>query len=1441
MVVMAVINTSCVAAETWPNKEVPGVPYWKLLPNEICTEDPENGTVCVKKPSAVSDYVKVEEFEMEKGDKLKWKIKMNMNDKLCNDIGSSSTATDFREIADEYLEDKEKWIELAMMDVYPVKTKTDTVFIDMTDCEEEIEVELEKWETGIPLWIGWGTQSWVTSEQCTINTTRNTTDVTYANCDVDITDDATLYVEHDFYCNVTGQNEFRVNVTANGTLWIGGVEWDNNGVDGLDCRTYIYGELISNGTSFHDDAELWWYGNANGTISNYYTETNRRDNFYGNTHVTIRNSLDGDTRGPRVHITGDETFEVYGAGGGGTPRDFYYRSYDGGMNITFYDVSTYYIYVDTKSDRTGTTLINSSHLEAYSDMKGRVVFNQSWANGYASWYGEIEAIEGSEAEQSWSYPVFNDNVNVTLSGHYEFGSTIRAEDNTMLNSTCGEDDYTIAGNTGTYRIAPGNPDNPPITTGCWDFFSDARYVLKTSTARRIFPVYTFDESDGTTPVSGQNITMRNESGAIMTSCLTDVNGYCEIDHTFTAIDIGCNGTSHASYGCYPGIESKIFNFTIEVEGSFEENITFWEDNYPNGFEYNVSTEEEEESNNTISNCTSITEAGYYNMSNSISNSAVDKCINITASDVVLDCEGHTIDGVDSDDTMGIYSNSNDNITIRDCIVSDWKYNINLEDGTGMNISNYTGTSAYYDEIYLDNVTDSYIEDNHFYDGDYDPMLLAFCDNITVRRNLIEDYTTPSNINGIYMYDTNNSHIYGNVIDNLDQSSITLHTQSQGNLIENNTIINCKIGMDIESTSNENIITNNTISCDVYAVSITSSASQLIYNNVINATYYTNFAGTLYGNTWNVTEQPGERIITDGPNIGGNYYTNSTGTGYSDTCTDADTDGFCDTELNHSSGNVDWLPLSDEYGECESSWVNTSWNYMGNYSINNTLFDCEINDEQLNWTVWADWNYTTEYDENDCSGTNITYTYYINNTYQSNVTLPCDYCQYNVTNSSVTYEGNTTCNISDKFTEWSWWTEYDSNASTCYGITELPSDLWNGGDNITWYDNTTWDCDYCEYSIVNTTKNTTLEDCNISDQQLNWTWWEQYDENYTTCYGVTGLGSDLWNGGTNITWYDNETLPCDYCVPSLENTTWTYEGNTTPEATNGSCNMTNYLDYQMWNWTEWNWTVEWDTEMCGEVANYTHYINISWGNYTYNVPCTGGCVNNLENTTKNTTTEDCNISDQRLNWTWWVEWDTNMCGNFSNITWWDNETLSCDYCQYNVTNSSENYEGNTTCNISDYFTEWAWWIQYDSNASTCYGVTGIPTDQWNGGSNITWYDNDTWVCNYCSYNLTNTSITDEGNTTPTATNGSCNSTDVLDYQMWNWTHWTHWDTYDTNVTTCCGVTGLGSDCYSNVTTYDNTSYGNYTFNVACIYSAPCIGWFINFDRERGYTLSLNWIC
>lgn len=94
---------------------------------------------------------------------------------------------------------------------------------------------------------------------------------------------------------------------------------------------------------------------------------------------------------------------------------------------------------------------------------------------------------------------------------------------------------------------------------------------------------------------------------------------------------------------------------------------------------------------TISACADITAAGTYTMDGDILGETSSACINITTDDVIFDCAGHTIDA-DNVADGGIYirinTGSYDNITIENCIMTDWdSYNIYLYHAHNVTIRN----------------------------------------------------------------------------------------------------------------------------------------------------------------------------------------------------------------------------------------------------------------------------------------------------------------------------------------------------------------------------------------------------------------------------------------------------------------------------------------------------------------------------------------------------------------------------------------------------------------------------------------------------------------------------------------------------------------------------------------------------------------------------------
>ena len=129
------------------------------------------------------------------------------------------------------------------------------------------------------------------------------------------------------------------------------------------------------------------------------------------------------------------------------------------------------------------------------------------------------------------------------------------------------------------------------------------------------------------------------------------------------------------------------------------------------------------------NCLDVTSSGTYYLGADISNSPRNVCINISSDNVVLDCNNHLIDGIDADNTYGIYTNKHNNITIKNCVITDWASatyttysNVSIEncdassdDGIITAYGNSYGFLSIFDDNYY--ISNSYAGDGITFYGD----------------------------------------------------------------------------------------------------------------------------------------------------------------------------------------------------------------------------------------------------------------------------------------------------------------------------------------------------------------------------------------------------------------------------------------------------------------------------------------------------------------------------------------------------------------------------------------------------------------------------------------------------------------------------------------------------------------------------------------------------
>lgn len=259
-------------------------------------------------------------------------------------------------------------------------------------------------------------------------------------------------------------------------------------------------------------------------------------------------------------------------------------------------------------------------------------------------------------------------------------------------------------------------------------------------------------------------------------------------------------------------------------------------------------------------------------------------IRIHCSDVIIDGGGHRLDGVDRAGSVGVGfmfqpNNKENNVTIRNLVLTDWDHGISKEMVTGLNTRIQACTiSSSATGIFISMTSD---------------VAVSGC---TLAGNSVGVFVAGSNI-GI----KNSKFIRNSVgirVTSLGSSTI------DSNVFDQN-------GVGIDSGGYRGVISSNQIkrSTDTGLV-VPLNSGTLVYNNNFNNILNVQLTSSYQNNgpnIWSVKRGRGTNIV-GGPRIGGNYWATPSGTGFSQVTRDANRDGFCDRSYTIANGNTDYYPL-----------------------------------------------------------------------------------------------------------------------------------------------------------------------------------------------------------------------------------------------------------------------------------------------------------------------------------------------------------------------------------------------------------------------------------------------------------------------------------------------------------------------------------------------------
>jgi len=187
----------------------------------------------------------------------------------------------------------------------------------------------------------------------------------------------------------------------------------------------------------------------------------------------------------------------------------------------------------------------------------------------------------------------------------------------------------------------------------------------------------------------------------------------------------------------------------------------------------------------ITTCQTITIPGNYNLTTDIQDSTSNRCIEITANNVCLDCQGHTIDS-DGTGRYGIYISrttpTDTNITIKNGTIKDWRSS----------------------NIYLRNANENLIEDMQSLDSNYAGIQLRS----TKRNNLTRLVSNGNNQYGYYLYDTYNTHLTN--LTGIGNGAGIHFSYSAYNWLEDSAFANKRVDVEVRTDDewfSPNILTN----------------------------------------------------------------------------------------------------------------------------------------------------------------------------------------------------------------------------------------------------------------------------------------------------------------------------------------------------------------------------------------------------------------------------------------------------------------------------------------------------------------------------------------------------------------------------------------------------------------------------------------------------------
>lgn len=244
----------------------------------------------------------------------------------------------------------------------------------------------------------------------------------------------------------------------------------------------------------------------------------------------------------------------------------------------------------------------------------------------------------------------------------------------------------------------------------------------------------------------------------------------------------------------------------------------------------------------LTNCGILSQPGNYILMNNVSTNGT--CFTITADNVSLDLNGSQINGTNSIISFGIYNSGYNQTRVFNGIISGFNkaggvnpdsagiFLVNNSNSTIYNVSfnkNYIGVSIFENSLY-NNVTSNILSNNSI-------GILIY--KKSKFNNLQNNLVYSNSMLGIYLESSINNNIFYNTIINGSQYGLALFNASNNN-IYSNVLTNNYYSLNLQSSSNYNLISNNNLSgsSSIFSINLqlqTNSKNNTFVNNrILNA-------------------------------------------------------------------------------------------------------------------------------------------------------------------------------------------------------------------------------------------------------------------------------------------------------------------------------------------------------------------------------------------------------------------------------------------------------------------------------------------------------------------------------------------------------------------------------------------------------------------------------